>query len=668
MNEVTRTMVFLGAAALSLAAAGGAYYATRPVELAGFDRVGEPFYPEFDPNDAKSLNVVSYDPDTATIKEFQVEFKDKFWRIPTHHDYPADAEDRLADTAASVVDIQRGALVSRRESDHERYDVVDPLDEEKTTLKGRGQRITLKREDGTTLADYIIGKKVEERENHYYVRVPSESDVYIADVEIDLSTKFADWIEADLLKLNQSDVTEVIVNKYNIDQQAMRISDREVNRLTRPTFSDPWKLEGLNEATEQVNTEVVSEMLRNLDNLKIVGVRPKPEGLKPDLTVTEEIEQNPLLHRALVADMMSKGFILAEDQDGNPRLVSNRGELEVATKNGVVYSLHFGEIFTGDEHEIEVGFAKDGEKKEGDAAKKDEAAADAAKGEGEETPAADAADEATDEGVADEKTDDAKKPASKRSRYLFVSTRFDEKFAGEKPVEPTKPEQPAAGSEQPAAAEGEQPAAETPAEGEGTEAAATEEKPAAAPAEEKPTEGEEAKPAEPSEHDKALEQYNKDLEKYKNDLKLYEERVEAGKKAAKELNDRFQDWYYAISAESFENLRLSRADLVKPKDEKKEGEGAGDPAAAPTIPETSPEPPADQSAPAETPATPEGEQPAAETPSTEEPAVAPGEPPSESPAEPAADPFNAGEQPPASENPSPPAGETPSPPAEGQQP
>jgi hypothetical protein len=56
-----------------------------------------------------------------------------------------------------------------------------------------------------------------------------------------------------------------------------------------------------------------------------------------------------------------------------------------------------------------------------------------------------------------------------------------------------------------------------------------------------------------------------------NDLRLYEEKVEEGKKQVEELNRRFGEWYYVISAESFENLRLSRSDLVKAK-EKDEAE------------------------------------------------------------------------------------------------
>jgi hypothetical protein len=42
-------------------------------------------------------------------------------------------------------------------------------------------------------------------------------------------------------------------------------------------------------------------------------------------------------------------------------------------------------------------------------------------------------------------------------------------------------------------------------------------------------------------------------------------RIQAGQKRADDLNTRFAKWYYVISAESFENLRLKRADLLRDK-------------------------------------------------------------------------------------------------------
>ena len=55
------------------------------------------------------------------------------------------------------------------------------------------------------------------------------------------------------------------------------------------------------------------------------------------------------------------------------------------------------------------------------------------------------------------------------------------------------------------------------------------------------------------------------LKKYKSDLKAHEEKIEAGKKQVDELNARFNDWYYVISAENFNKLLIARKDFVKEK-------------------------------------------------------------------------------------------------------
>ncbi len=50
-----------------------------------------------------------------------------------------------------------------------------------------------------------------------------------------------------------------------------------------------------------------------------------------------------------------------------------------------------------------------------------------------------------------------------------------------------------------------------------------------------------------------------------NDAKqqAYEEKLEAGRARARELTDRFADWYYVISDSVYENVRLTRADIVE---------------------------------------------------------------------------------------------------------
>src|SRR4051812_12378497 len=219
MNETKRTLIYVGVAVLSIGAAAGAHRLLRPPKDAEYVGIGTEFYPEFqDPTIAQVLRVVNFNEDTAAVKEFKVEYRDGKWQIPSHHNYPADGKDRLAQTAASVIGVNRGALVSRRKSDHPRYNVVDPENLDDAILKGRGDKITLAKSDGDVLAEYVVGKKVEGQTDVYYVRAPKKDGdaVYRAKLKIDLSTKFSDWIEPDLLKLNRDALTDVRIDNYSI--------------------------------------------------------------------------------------------------------------------------------------------------------------------------------------------------------------------------------------------------------------------------------------------------------------------------------------------------------------------------------------------------------------------------------------------------------------------
>ena len=128
---------------------------------AAFNDQGKPFFPDFkDPLACTDLEVVDYDPTTATRRRFKVKFKDGKWVIPSHYDYPADAKDRLAKTAAGVMDLTKDTIRSDRVEDQEELGVIDPLDTKATILKGRGKRVTLRDKSEKVLADFIIGKEV----------------------------------------------------------------------------------------------------------------------------------------------------------------------------------------------------------------------------------------------------------------------------------------------------------------------------------------------------------------------------------------------------------------------------------------------------------------------------------------------------------------------------
>lgn len=519
-KEFTRTLIYLGVCVGSLVVGYFTWSANKPREIDDYALVGEEFYPEFnDPNEATSLELTVFDEDKATISSFKVEYKDGQWRIPSHHNYPADAKEQLAKTAASIIGIKREALASRLEADQARYGVVDPRLEDSSKLEGRGRRITLKKGD-EILADYIIGNEHKDGGGRFYVRTPEEPVTYLAHVNVDLKTKFQDWIDVDLLKIDRDKLTDITLNKYTLVEKVdergrfMAKDDVEDIDITREGFGKPWQLKDLDSETEEVNNDAVKELVSALVDTKIIGVRPKPEGLTPSLTVTRQAAQNPLMIANIRDDLASRGYFLVPRGENDLGVVAQEGSFYATTDEGVVYELHFGNVFTGDLREIEFG--------------KTSASDDDSKQQTDSPESGDSKD-ADEDSASDSSESDSEK---QQSRYLFVRVMFDPAALGPAPTKPEPPKDP--GPVDPNA-------------------------PLTAP-----------RPGEPllsplERFELAEKQYEADLKQYEQDLKTYQDKEEAGREKAKELSDRLGAWYYVIPAKDVDALRVSRADLVQPK-------------------------------------------------------------------------------------------------------
>jgi hypothetical protein len=343
MSEIKKTMTF-GAVALGLVLLAALSAPKKTTPDAFLDR-GEPFFAEFtDPNVATTLEVIEFGEDTGSARPFKVTFVDGRWTIPSHHDYPADGKDRLAKTAAGVIGITKDDFRSDNVSDHEMCGVIDPLDDTNPTLKGRGKRVTIKGESDEVLADFIVGKKLEDRDKFHFVRIPGQKRVYAARVDVDLSTKFEDWIEKDLLQVERADIDQVILRDYSINERTLRVDIRDTVVVNK--VDDEWRME--RSGGTEVDDSKMSGLLSAIDDLNIVGVRPKPPGVSESLRRVElglPISQSDLL------SLQSRGYYFTRDG----KLLSNEGELQVRTNAGVIYTLRFGEVLYGSGEAITAG-------------------------------------------------------------------------------------------------------------------------------------------------------------------------------------------------------------------------------------------------------------------------------------------------------------------------
>jgi hypothetical protein len=337
MNRTTIIMVALALGSMGLA------WSMRPIDLppVQFEDTGEPLFPQFtDPTSATGLAVVAWDEDEAKVVRFEVEQKQGKWVIPSHNDYPADGTERMGKAAASFIDVKKDRYYGDDPANHAAFGVLDPEGEEG---KGdeKGQRITIKDASGTVLVDVIVGKEIKERPGFHYVRMPSgdgSKRVYGSELKLDISTKFEDWIEKDLLKLERDELVSMVYDPYTVDEVEGRVTGFNPVRAeaTDPGASSKrdWKA---SEGTEvppgkELDSMKVRQMLTQMASLKIVGVRPRPQ-------VRNIIEQ-----QLLAQEMKRKGFFIVPTADGRAQLYGNEGTLSAVTEDGIVYSLLFGEV------------------------------------------------------------------------------------------------------------------------------------------------------------------------------------------------------------------------------------------------------------------------------------------------------------------------------------
>ena len=357
--ELRKTLAFVVAAVL-LTGAAVVRMPDRSGANAAFNDQGQPFFPDFkDPLTCTDLEVVEYDGSTARARPFKVMFGDGKWVIPSHNNYPADAKDRLAKTAAAVIDLTKDTIRSDRPEDHETLGVVepDPVDT-RASLKGRGKRVTLRDKSGRVLADFIIGNEVRERPGQRYVRVPGQKRTYGVNVKADLSTRFSDWIETNLLKLDASHVRSVTFNNHKVDPEQGRIVPGEVLTIDRKDGAAPWALIGGVPAGQEVNAEKVTGMTTALSDLKIVGVRPKPEALSRELKIEASNAVKPKSKTELQS-LVNRGFYPTNDG-----IYSNQGEVVIKTDEGAAYSLRFGEVVFATGESLEAGGKDEGTSKD----------------------------------------------------------------------------------------------------------------------------------------------------------------------------------------------------------------------------------------------------------------------------------------------------------------
>jgi hypothetical protein len=534
-TDTTRTIAFAGVA---LVLAGAAYFTQPKSSTTNEDSsANAAFFPDLKLEQIKGLEITDFNPKTAQVDMFRVEYDKGGWTLPLKEGYPADAKDALAKATSWLTTVARDVHATDEKTQHRELGVLNPMDEK--GAEGVGILFRALDENKNVVAELVVGKEIEGKNGWRYVRQPKSDAVYRANVsDFSVSTRFRDWIEKDLLELSDgtrtlSSASAADREKYKKNLAMAQWTDfktdprqpiaQKVEKKTETlkfTGGTEWaptaELDGL-PPNQETNSEKARELADALKNMQIVDVFAKPAGLGPDLRVQAakggQIEVTQAEADKL-QELSARGFKPTMDRD----VVPISGELRVETKEGVFYRLRFGKLVQLSEDGKTIGAPKDDE-------------ADAApKNDKEKKPA-----EAKKEDPAKKSEDDKTKDLN---RFVLIAVGFDEsKF----PPVPDAPE----------------PKLPDVKPGEKTDEAA------------RKKQLEDMKQLQKMQTDEARKKRDKD--------------VENGKLRAKELSDRYDRWYYIVSNDTYKKLKIDKATFSKAKEEKKDDK-AGAASGFPGIP------------------------------------------------------------------------------------
>jgi len=357
MNESIRTLLFV---AVGSVVALGAYITKPRLDTSNTDEkdpTGELLFKNFtDPSVAKSLEIKQFDEALAKVTPFVVSKQPSgIWSLPSHGNYPADAESQLKAVAETFADLKILGVAAKDNKEHDLYGVNDP-DKAEVGTKGVGTLIAMQDDKGNDLLRMVVGKEVAGATNQRFVRKPSEDWVYVTTIDMSkLPTEFEKWIEKDLLKLSTFDVNRAVLKDYLLlpTREGLVLQHRMDATLSYDSARSPdqWKLEEMQiygkgsqpvpntlGPLEELNKQKLDDLRNALGDLKIVDVTRKPAGLGNSLRVSPD-----KLPDEDARQLAQYGFY-PQRSGGTLDIYGANGELVVDTKDGVEYVLRFGNI------------------------------------------------------------------------------------------------------------------------------------------------------------------------------------------------------------------------------------------------------------------------------------------------------------------------------------
>lgn len=305
------------------------------------------------PTNVGVLEIVQYDAAADRLQRFEVQKNSRGqWTIPSSDNYPADAERQMTTVITSLENLVIEDVIVNAESMFADYEVLEP---DASTLTpgqaGVGILVSAKDEAGESIGSLIVGRADEDQPQLRYVRRPGQPLIYVVEYDPStLKTDFRDWINIDLLEVDAVDIARVDVDDYQlITQTAGQLTKIPRFRATATSEGTRWRLdqfvifdeqgqpsERKVEGSETLNHARLNQVAIALDTLEIIDVVRKPAGLSADLRAVAD--------QALANDLLQRGFLPVPDGSGSYRVQSVNGDLVVDTRDGIRYTIRFGDV------------------------------------------------------------------------------------------------------------------------------------------------------------------------------------------------------------------------------------------------------------------------------------------------------------------------------------
>ncbi len=311
----------------------------------------------FETRDVRRIKVEQYDRTRNSKTEFELQFEQGSWVIPSKSGFPAGNSDRVPTLVTALLDKEVLELVSDEKNDHEKYGVLE-LEEAGAGGVGVGTVLTFEGRKREELGKLIVGQTPKDEKGQRYVRLAGQPHIYIIDFDDTvLTTALSDWTDGDLLRMDPrislNDQVEYFeVDSYFVEQGESGAAKKHAYRARIYVKDGNWVYDFWaanenqslpSEPTEKALPVNVSETLtRFVSQLKGFAIRDvvkKQPAAAQDLSSPKESQA-----ASHFRSMAGQGFFHNGFDFGQHQFDSATGEITVAYRFGMQTKMFIGDF------------------------------------------------------------------------------------------------------------------------------------------------------------------------------------------------------------------------------------------------------------------------------------------------------------------------------------